>query len=105
MLERILNQWKALLAVVSTLLVIMFGVWKLDDRHASAGAVREMNQEFTIFKAEDRLNNVQKRMWDMEARFGYEPETMPEGVKKEYWRLSSEKELLLLKLEKMYEND
>lgn len=99
---------KKVLAIIGGITVVMsliFGIWKFEDRYATAGEVAEqinrLQQEDTKQAVEIqgikdgiKLDNVQKRIWNLDDRYGIGCQTCPQEVMQEYRELVLEKERL-----------
>ncbi len=82
----------------------LFGVgFKYDQRLAKAEDVNKSIQALSIRLdqkiLEDRLNNIQIRMWKLEDRYGSDQSKMPIDARESYRIFCEQKELILRQLD------
>lgn len=100
------GQSSSLVKKISTVIAIIIGLctltgigYKYDQRLAKAEDVNKSIQKLSIRLdqkiQDDRLNNIQERIWKLEDRYGTDPSKMPAETKEAYRHLLKEKEIIL----------
>ena len=92
-MSKLIQHAIALLALVS---MLFGGYFYVDSRYALAGDVKNLSERLENKIIEDKLSNIQQRIWKIDDR--YEEKIMPDSVKEEYRQLIEDKTDLLNKL-------
>ena len=97
---------------LSTVIAIIIGFctltglgYKYDQRLAKAEdvnmSIQKLSTRLEQKIQDDRLNNIQERMWRLEDRYGKDPSLMPVDARDTYRRLCEEKNKTIRVLEGM----
>lgn len=97
-----------IVGLIIGLCTIIGTVYKLDIRWHQATALAKVEQQVAGVNARleikicnDKLNNIQERMWKLKDRYGEDLDEFPQDAKDEYRRLEKEKEELEKKIKEI----
>ena len=92
----LVTNWRLILLFVTAIVLTTLG---FEARYAKSAYVVQVEQRLDQKITQDRVDNIQNRIWKLEDRYGLECVDCPPVVKDEYRELQKEKEQLENKLE------
>jgi hypothetical protein len=100
-----LKKLSAIIAIIIGLCTLSGLMYKYDQRLAKAAdvsmSIQKLSTRLEQKIQDDRLNNIQERIWRLEDRYGKDPSLMPVDARDTYRRLCEEKNKIIRILEGM----
>lgn len=62
------SKWKAVLAFIPSLVVVVTVGISVDAHYAKAGELYALNQSFQSYRLTQQIEDIQRRIWDIEDR-------------------------------------
>ena len=103
MLNKIINHYKLVALLITSIATILSSAFFIDARYAQSAEVQLIEQRLDQKIIQDRADNLQQRIWKLEDRFGSESK-MKQEIKDEYRQLKEDVQKLKQKLNVLDEN-
>lgn len=93
------KKYKALLAVVITLISLSGAIMAVETRYAKAKDQKQIRVDLDYYVLSQRAQELQRRMWELEDRYKCQEQQMPEDAKRAHREYRLEREEILRKIE------
>lgn len=100
------------LAILVALVVLAGAMWKLDGRYAKADDVQAAQEQIVdqindlhVETIEDRISRIRNQLWQIEDKYGADPNGMPELSRDRHRRLTCEIKDQEEKLDRIYDGN